>query len=433
MTTFDRLESNVRSYCRSFPAVFDRARGAELFTEDGGRYLDFFAGAGALNYGHDPAPLKDALLTYLGRGGVVHSLDFMTVAKRNFLESLETRVLLPRGLDYKVQFPGPTGTNAVEAALKLARKVTGRTTVVSFTNGFHGMTLGALAVTGNRKKRTGAGVPLTHARILPFDGYMGGEVSTIDLFEHMLEDESSGLELPAAVVLETTQAEGGVNVASTEWIRRLDEVCRRRGILVILDDIQVGCGRAGSFFSFERAGIVPDIVCLSKSLSGYGLPFAVVLMRREFDAWSPGEHNGTFRGFDLAFVTARAALETYWRDQELMTGVGVRALVVRRALAEMAGLVPNTDVEIRGIGLIHGMRLPIGFAKKVSQRAFEKGLVIETAGPRDEVVKLLPPLDIPIPALEEGLDILRRSLQDVIADSPMTEVSDEDLDERILA
>ena len=407
---FTRRESEVRGYCRSFPTTFDRALGSELFDERGRRYIDLFAGAGALNYGHAEPRLQEALIGYLASGRVVHSLDMHTVAKRELLESLEARVLGPRALDWKVMFPGPTGTNAVEAALKLARKVTGRTRVVGFTNGFHGMTLGSLAVTGNATKRAGAGTPLPHASSLPFEGYLG-DVDSLALLEKMLDDGSSGLDRPAAVIVETVQAEGGVNVASAEWLRHLRRITRAYDVLLIVDDIQVGCGRTGRFFSFEEAGIEPDIVTLSKSLSGLGLPFALTLFQRDLDVWSPGEHNGTFRGFNPAMVTARAALETFWRDATLGEKVAADAEYVAERLASLVRRTPGA-AEVRGRGMIQGVACRTSrLARDVSRIAFEHGVVVETAGPRGEVVKLLPALTIERPLLVEALDVIERAFE----------------------
>ena len=212
--TIERLESEVRGYVRSFPCVFTHAKGARLTAEDGREFIDFFAGAGVMNYGHNHPALKTALLEYLAEDHIIHSLDMATAAKVRFLERFEEVILKPRGLDYRVQFPGPTGTNAVEAALKLARKVTGRERVLSFTNAFHGMTLGSLAVTGNAFKRAGAGVPLSHTTLMPFDSYLDeGEEQSLKLLEAMLSDEGSGIDKPAAAIIETVQAEEGVNVA----------------------------------------------------------------------------------------------------------------------------------------------------------------------------------------------------------------------------
>jgi diaminobutyrate-2-oxoglutarate transaminase len=413
MDTFARHESVVRSYCRAWPVVFDTAKGDHIWDVDGNRYLDFFAGAGVLNYGHNPEPLKEALIEYLTRDGITHSLDAHTTAKAAFLDRLHDVILEPRGLDHKVMFPGPTGTNAVEAALKLARKVTGRETIVSFTNAFHGMTLGSLAITGNSMKRQGAGVPLGNATSMPFDGFLGDDQDSISYFEAFIEDGGSGMELPAAVILETVQAEGGINVASTEWMRRLAELCQRHGVLLIVDDIQVGCGRTGSFFSFEEAGITPDIITLSKSLSGYGLPLAVTLMRPELDIWSPGEHNGTFRGHNPAFVTATAALEN-WTTDALTTDVKVKSQTMGDRLTEIADQHPALAASVKGRGMIQGLVFDDpSVATRVARRCFERNLVIETAGPDSEVLKLLPPLTIDEEHLEDGLEIIAAAVDDV--------------------
>ncbi|HRP94766.1 MAG TPA: diaminobutyrate--2-oxoglutarate transaminase [Rhodocyclaceae bacterium] len=413
MNIFEQHESEVRGYCRNFPAVFDTAKGAWMTDVDGRRYLDFFAGAGVLNYGHNPDKLKQALIGYIERNGITHTLDMYSVAKQQFIERFHETILAPRGLNYKLQFPGPTGTNAVEAALKLARKVTGRECIVSFTNAFHGMTLGSLSVTGNGFKRAGAGVPLGNTHAVPFDGYLGKDVDTLDYFEALLDDDGSGLDTPAAVIVETVQAEGGVNVASNAWLQRLREITHKHGVLLIIDDIQVGCGRTGSFFSFEAAGIEPDIVTLSKSLSGYGLPFALVLMKPEHDQWAPGEHNGTFRGHCPAFVTATAALE-FWKDQWLEKSVVAKGKLVAerlRTIVKRAGV----SATVRGRGLIWGVAFEDAtLAGRLAAACFERGLIIETAGVSDEVLKLLPSLTISEDELSKGLDIIEQGLAAVL-------------------
>lgn len=413
----ERLESNVRSYCRSFPTTFARAEGAELFNREGKRFIDFFAGAGALNYGHNEPHLRDELVKYIMSGGVTHSLDMATEAKVAFLESIESRLLKPRGLEYKVLFPGPTGTNAVETAVKLARKATGRTEVLAFTNAFHGMTLGALALSGNAEKRAGAGVPLPFTSRAPFASYGTDDIDTLRHLRTLLEDGSSGVDLPAAIIVETVQAEGGVNVASDKWLRGLAKLTKELDILLIVDDIQVGCGRTGGFFSFERAGIKPDIVCLSKSLSGFGLPLSLVLLREELDVFEPGEHNGTFRGHNLAFVTARAALERYWQDDELTKSVREKAAIARARMRELA---EEFGGEERGLGLIRGIEFEDPKkASAVSREAFNQGVIMETAGPNDEVLKLLAPLTISDEMLIEGLDRVEKAMKIVSAKSDM--------------
>ncbi|MFJ4776601.1 diaminobutyrate--2-oxoglutarate transaminase [Streptomyces sp. NPDC088762] len=413
LSVFETVESEVRSYCRAWPTVFERARGSRLYDEGGRDYLDFFAGAGSLNYGHNNPVLKRALLDYLEQDGITHGLDMSTTAKRAFLETFQSTILAPRELPYKVMFPGPTGTNAVEAALKLARKAKGREAVVSFTNAFHGMSLGSLAVTGNAFKRAGAGVPLVHTTPMPFDNYLGGRVPDFIWFERLLEDQGSGLNQPAAVIVETVQGEGGVNVARPEWLRQLAELCRRRDMLLIVDDVQMGCGRTGGFFSFEEAGITPDIVTLSKSISGYGLPMSLCLFKPELDIWEPGEHNGTFRGNNPAFVTATAALDTYWRDGVLREQTLIQGGRIERALRDICSDDPGAGTSYRGRGMVWGLEFQDKErAAAISRRAFENGLLVETSGPEGEVVKLLPSLTISPAELEEGLEILTRSVRE---------------------
>ncbi|MFE2418075.1 diaminobutyrate--2-oxoglutarate transaminase [Streptomyces hokutonensis] len=414
LSVFETLESEVRSYCRGWPTVFDRARGSRMYDEDGHAYLDFFAGAGSLNYGHNNPVLKRALIDYLERDGVTHGLDMSTSAKRAFLQTFQDLVLRPRDLPYKVMFPGPTGTNAVESALKLARKVKGREAIVSFTNAFHGMSLGSLAVTGNAFKRAGAGIPLVHGTPMPFDNYFDGQVPDFLWFERLLEDQGSGLNKPAAVIVESVQGEGGINVARPEWLRALAELCERQDMLLIVDDIQMGCGRTGAFFSFEESGIVPDIVTVSKSISGYGLPMSLCLFKPELDIWEPGEHNGTFRGNNPAFVTATAALETYWAD-----GSAMEKQTRTRGEQVEQGLISITEEnladikEYRGRGLVWGIEFKDPErAGRICARAFELGLLVETSGPQGEVVKLLPALTITPEELDEGLSILARAVRE---------------------
>ncbi|WP_106478193.1 diaminobutyrate--2-oxoglutarate transaminase [Phytohalomonas tamaricis] len=414
---FERIESDVRTYSRSFPIVFNQARGATLWSEDGKEYIDFLAGAGTLNYGHNNPLLKEALVDYISRDGIVHGLDFWTSAKQDFYQTLEDVILKPRGLDYKIQLPGPTGTNAVEAAIRLARKITGRPNIMSFTNGFHGVTMGALATTGNAKFREALGVPAIGAQFMPYDGYLGEGVDTLDYVEKALDDKSSGLDRPAAAIVEMVQGEGGINAASVEWIKRLADICKKRDILLIIDDIQAGCGRTGKFFSFEHAGIKPDIVTNSKSLSGYGLPFAMVLMRRDLDKWTAGQYNGTFRGHNLAMVTAAETLRQFWRDDTFEREVQRKGDVVKDRFEKLARMLTEAGhpASERGRGLMRGIDVKSGeLAGQITHGAFERGLVIETSGQAGQVVKCLCSLTITDDELAKGLDILEDSVQSVI-------------------
>lgn len=408
--TFRRRESEVRSYCRSFPTLFTSASGATLRDREGRSYIDFLAGCSTLNYGHNDPDLKAALLDYIAQDGIAHGLDMYTEAKEAFLREFETTILEPRGLDYRLQFPGPTGANAVEAAIKLARKATGRHNVIAFTNGFHGATLGALAATGNCHHRGGAGIPLGGVTRLPYAGYHGETVDTAEMLERMLEDPSSGVDAPAAVLLETVQGEGGLNVAPTEWLRRIATIARAHGALLIVDDIQAGCGRTGSFFSFEGSGVTPDIVTLAKSLSGMGLPFALTLVAPEYDLWKPGEHNGTFRGNCHAFVTARAALAKFWRDASFEKSLESKGQLLEKRLSAMAERA-GSDWRVKGRGMMRGLDCRSGeLAERICREAFTRGLVIETSGAHDEVVKVLAPLTITEAELTQGLDLLEQAV-----------------------
>jgi diaminobutyrate-2-oxoglutarate transaminase len=402
---FETRESAVRSYCRSWPATFARSQGAKQWDEDGNEYLDFFSGAGALNYGHNNPAVINPLIEYLQSGAVLHSMDMKTPAKREFLQTFQDLILKPRGLDYSVMFPGPTGTNTVEAALKLARKVTGRQHMLSFTNAFHGMTLGSLSVTGNSMKREGAGIPLTNSSKIPYDDYFDGEVPDFLWLERVLEDSGSGVDKPAAVIVETVQGEGGLRAARAEWLRALSDLCKKHEILLIVDDVQAGCGRTGSFFSFEEAGIEPDIVCLSKSISGSGLPLALTLFRPELDVWEPGEHNGTFRGNNPAFVTATAAIKNFWADNEFQNQLADTIAELHQRLDTIVEKAEGAS--IRGRGLLAGLHFEdTEVAEKVAAYAFERGLLLETSGAEDEVIKIMPPLTIDSRDLEAGLDII---------------------------
>ncbi|MBS4220751.1 diaminobutyrate--2-oxoglutarate transaminase [Bacillus sp. FJAT-49711] len=415
--TFEQFESQVRSYSRSFPTVFEKAKGYYLWDTTGKEYIDFFSGAGALNYGHNNEMMQDAIIDYIKKDGIIHSLDMGTVARGEFLERFNEIILEPRDLTYKVMFPGPTGTNAVESALKIARKVTGRQNIISFTNAFHGMTIGSLSLSGNAMKRKGAGIPLNNVTTMPYDDYVKGQDS-IDYILRFLSDIGSGVDLPAAIILETIQGEGGLNAASFTWLKEIETICREKDILLIVDDIQAGCGRAGTFFSFESAGINPDIVCLSKSIGGIGLPMALTLIKPEYDKWLPGEHNGTFRGNNLAFKAAAVALD-YWKDPQFSQEIQEKSKMITQQLYRLTRTYPSIEGEIRGRGFMQGIACNIpSIAKNITKIAFEKGLIIETSGPNDEVIKLLPPLTIDEGGIQKGISILEESIQ-MVLDNPI--------------
>lgn len=413
MKTFEELESAVRSYSRGWPTVFNKAKGYKLWDTDGKEYIDFFAGAGTMNYGHNDDTMQQKVIEYIQNDGIIHSLDMGTTPRKEFLENFKEIILTPRKLDYKIMFPGPTGTNTVESALKIARKVTGRETVISFTNAFHGMTIGSLSVTGNSFKRHGAGVPLHHSVSMPFDNYVENHDS-IAYLERFLEDSGSGVALPAAIILETVQGEGGINAARIEWLQKIEELCKRWDILLIVDDVQAGNGRTGTFFSFEPAGIEPDVVCLSKSIGGFGLPMAITLIKPEHDKWGPGEHNGTFRGNNLAFIAATEAL-SYWKNNDFEKEVQEKAEILKTAVSTIIEKYPELIGEARGRGLMQGIAVEEeGLATEICAEAFQRGLIVETSGPKDEVVKFLPPLIIDKVGLEKGFQLLDDSINYVL-------------------
>lgn len=407
---FNTYESEVRSYCRSFPAVFAKAKGSVITDVDGKEYIDFFCGAGAVNYGHNNDYIKAKIIDYLANDGILHSLDMMTDAKAAFIEYFQDNVLKPRGLDYKIMFPAPTGTNAIEAALKLARKVTKRTNVWALMGCFHGMTLGSLALTTDRADRMGAGVPLTNVTHIPAP-YMFDNLDTLKYMETLITDDHSGVDKPAALIIETVQAEGGIYVFSNEWLQGVRAFCDKYDILLIVDDIQVGCGRTGTFFSFERAGIKPDMLVLSKSIGGYGLPFAVTLFRPELDIWSPGEHNGTFRGNQLAMVAAKAGLE-FMLENHIEDECKRKEKIIKDFLESK---VARPGVEIRGIGCVWG--IDVGDEQKaaaISKACFDNGVIIERAGRDNSVVKPMPALTIPDELLMKGLNIIKDAVDSVV-------------------
>ncbi len=415
MSIYEELESNVRSYCRSFPVSFTKAKMSKMYTDEGCEYLDFFNGAGALNYGHNNDYIKTKIIEYIEGDYISHALDLHTLAKEEFLRTYREKILKPGKYDYKLMFCGPTGTNAVEAALKLCRKVTKRIGVFALTGSFHGMTLGSLAITSGKTPRAGAGQPLYGTTFIPHP-HFHPEIDTIAYIEELMTDEYSGVEKPAAIFIETVQAEGGVIILSEKFMQDLRALCDKQGVMLVVDDIQVGCGRTGKFFSFERAGIVPDMVVQSKSISGYGLPMSLLLIKPEHDIWSPAEHNGTFRGNQMAFVAAKAALEYYeMHNLDLKTKEN-EALI--RAFANERLLPMDKNLEYRGIGLIHG--LDFGKVKledaagKVGRECFKTGLVIERAGRGDCVLKIMPALTIEKDELIKGLEIIEKAMEKIL-------------------
>ena len=414
LNIFLDYESQVRSYCRAFPTVFTKAKGSVLTDHEGKEYLDFLSGAGSLNYGHNNANIKQSVIDYLKDDGIVLSLDMHSTAKKEFIQTFQNIILEPRGLDYRFQFTSPTGTSVVESAIKLARKHTNRENVIAFTNAYHGMSGVSLSLTGNRGNRQA--ISYSNVTRFPYDNYLGAGIDEVAYYRKLFEDNSSGVDLPAAIILETVQGEGGINVARNQWLVDVSELAKEIGALLIIDDVQAGCGRTGKFFSFERAGITPDIVCLSKSISGIGFPMALMLLKRELDIWAPGEDNGTFRGNNIAFVAAKKTIETYWGNNQLEEETSKRAEAIDQFSMDVFKNYPEEIIDVRGIGLMRGIEFrDPSLCEKISSRCFEYGLIIERAGEKDQVLKFMPALTINAEQLERGLNIVDKAIKECIS------------------
>ncbi|MBR0373108.1 MAG: diaminobutyrate--2-oxoglutarate transaminase [Mogibacterium sp.] len=408
---FETKESGVRSYCRKYPTLFDRAVNAELFDTEGKRYIDFLASAGVICYGHNNPTIKAAVMEYLAEDRIVSGLDMFTTAKEEFIKTFNKLILEPRGLDYRIMCCGPTGTNANEAALKIARLNKKRTNILAFSGAFHGMTLGALSATTDQASREGGYVPLNNVTFAPYDGTF----DSLAYLEWLLTDDHSGLDKPAAIILETVQAEGGINVASVEWLQGVRRLCDEHDIIMIVDEVQTGYGRTGTYFSFERAGIVPDIVTIAKSIGGFGAPMALVFMKPELDIFKPAQHNGTFRGFQPGFVGGTAAVKFYC-ESNLGEEVKRKGAIVDEFIR--TEIMPLDDrLTYRGIGLLWGIdfnAIDPALVKAAIHAAFDNGLICEAAGRHDGVFKFMPPLTIEEDVLREGLQIAKLAVKEAL-------------------
>lgn len=411
---FDKYESNVRSYCRKWDAIFSTAKGSIIYDKNGNKYLDFFDGAGALNFGHNNESIKEDIINYIQKDGIMHSLDMHTSSKQEFIDYFENNIIKPRGLEYKIAFPGPTGTNAIEMAIKLARKAKGRSNIFAFMGAFHGMTLGSLALTTERAAREGAGVNLENVTHIAPPYYMNNSFDTIGYMKEILHDDHSGIEKPAAIILETVQAEGGIYPFSNEFLKDLRKLCDEEDILMIVDDIQVGCGRTGKFFSFEESGIKPDMVVMSKSIGAYGMPLSVLLLKDKIDVFKPGEHNGTFRGFQLSMVAAKSGLK-YYNENHIDEEVQKKEKLLKEYLNNEIKPLLGDNMEIRGKGLIYGIDFKDGkLSRSILDECYKKGLIIELAGRKDSVLKIMPALTIEDDLLLEGTEKIKKSMKLVL-------------------
>lgn len=407
----DKLESNVKSYCRDFPVVFAKSKMSKMYDVEGNTYLDFFCGAGALNYGHNNQYIIDKVVEYIKGDGIIHALDMYAMAKEEFMHTFEEKILKPQNMDYRIMFCAPTGSNANEAANKIVRKYTKRNNIFSLMGAFHGMTRGSLSLSGSINVKQNIGSLDNNVTFIPYPKQRYG-VDIIDYMETVLEDDHSGVEKPAAIFVECVQAEGGIYVLDKDTLIRLRKLCDKHGILLVCDEVQVGCGRTGNFFSFSESGIKPDIITLSKSIGGCGFPMSIVLVNPEIDCLNPGEHNGTFRGNQLAFVAAKAGIE-YALDNSVYENVRQRESIIKDFI-EKEIIKIDERIEYRGKGFIYGIdfeKVGDNISKKIVSKCFENKLIIETAGRKSSVVKIMPALTITEDELLEGLRILKKSIE----------------------
>ena len=422
------MESNVRSYPRKLPLAIAKAQGCRVIDVEGAEYLDCLAGAGTLALGHNHPAVIESIQDVLASGLPLHTLDLTTPLKDAFTEALLSH--FPE--NYVLQFCGPSGADAAEAAIKLAKTYTGRANVISFSGGYHGMTHGALALTGNLGAKNAVNNLMAGVQFMPYPHEyrcplgIGGEAGVEALtyyFENFIEDVESGVVKPAAVILEAIQGEGGVVTAPVKWLRKIREVTQKHGIVLILDEVQAGFCRSGKMFAFQHADIEPDVVIMSKAVGG-SLPLAVLAIKKEFDAWQPAGHTGTFRGNQMAMATGLATLRVL-KEQNLADNARERGDFIQAELKKLAQELPCIG-NVRGRGLMIGIeivdeRLPqdhmgaypadAALAVAIQKACFHNKLLLERGGRGGTVVRLLPPLII---THEDCVELLAKFKQSVL-------------------
>ncbi|MFC0112235.1 aspartate aminotransferase family protein [Kibdelosporangium aridum] len=413
-----RWESNARVYPRHLPIAMAEGSGSFVTDADGNIFIDFLTGAGVLSLGHNHPELIKAVTGQLGR--LTHGLDFPTPAKDAFIDAQLSMLAPNLRSRMKLHFCGPTGANAVEAAVKLCKTATGRGDIISFQGGFHGSSHAAMALTGlvAQKRPVPNGLPGIH--FFPYS-YCGRcpmgltpdtcETNCVGYLERALRDSNGGIPLPAAVIVEMVQGEGGVVPARTDFVQRVRALTRELDIPLVVDEVQTGCGRTGTWFAFEQYDIEPDVIIASKALSGIGLPVALILYDKRLDVWEPGAHTGTFRGNQLAFATGAEAIRII-RRENVLGNVRRRG---EQIACRLAGLAEHSWVrEVRGRGLMWGIELAdprdgrpaSALASEVQARALRGGLLVELGGREDCVVRMLPPLNATAEVVDTACAIL---------------------------
>ena len=421
-------ESNARTYPRRLPVAVAEASGSYLTDVDGRVYIDFLTGAGALPLGHNHPELVAAVRDQLSR--LTHGLDLPTPVREEFARRQIAMLPAQMRTDVKIHFCGPTGADAVEAAVKLCKLATGRGGVVAFQGSYHGSTHGAMSLTADLHPKAGLQNLLPGVHFAPF-AYCHRcplnltpdtcATNCAELLANTLDDSHGGVPRPAAILLELVQGEGGVIAARVEFARRIAAIAHDKDIPVIVDEVQTGCGRTGTWFAFEPYGIEPDVVVASKGLSGLGLPVAIIMYRKSLDTWAPGSHIGTFRGNNLAFASGNAYLDVLARD-DILANVRTQGAYLR---AELVKIQQATTLitDVRGLGLMlgiemarHGSVTDTEVAARVQRAALRRGLILEIGGRDNGVVRLLPPLNVSRHTVDDALAVIRASVASVDAE-----------------
>lgn len=421
MELSDDYESNARTYVRKFHKVFVSGLGVHLTDDNGNTYLDCLACAGALPLGHNHTVFKKAIFEYANSELPQQMLDLMTPAKRDYINEIKQWFPTEMG-DYKIQFCSPSGSDAVEAALKLARIAMGRQNVISFSGGYHGQTLGALLCMGNKKVKNVLNLTNMNNHVLPYPNKYHWFEQNIDedamvrqsltMVEQLFTDDESGVALPAAIILECIQGEGGVVVAPDKWVIGVRELCTKYNVIMIVDEVQSGWMRTGKPFAFNWSGIIPDIVVLSKAAGG-GQPMAFITYDKKFDTWSSGAHTGTFRGNQLSMVSGKHVLE-YLRTSDIPTSVMEVSEYLQSELHKLKNDFPHIIAEIRGRGLMLGIQIGDGYlydgklAEKIQKRLFaEYNIIIERGGREGSVMRFLTSLEFSKENVDEVISAMR--------------------------
>lgn len=419
----EELESRNRSYPRGIPIAFNKAKGAIIEDVDGNLYIDFISGCGVFNLGHNNPKIIKSLEKY--RGLITQAVDFPTKVKIEFMRALSNA--LPKSLKgkSKINFGGPTGSDAVESAIKLARIVKGRHGIIAFQGGYHGMTMGALSVTSKLSHRRSNEPLIPGVHFMPYcspyrcpfagdDSPCKGEC--LKYFKYCLENPHSGIDKPAAIIIEPVLGEGGSHQPTKGWLEKIVDIAHKNDVLVIFDEVQAGFYRTGKLFSFEHTTAVPDIVAISKGIGGNGYPLSLIVYRKELDIWNPGTHIGTFRGNQIAMAAGLAALK-FVKDFDIPRYVDVVGGQILRSLKNISNTSKYIG-DVRGIGMMFGIEYvkdkkgkdPFPeMAQAVKKLCYENGLLVEIGGYYGNVIRFLPALIITQQIAKKGLNIFKKA------------------------